>query len=708
MDLLEGLNESQKLAVTTTEGPVMVMAGAGSGKTRVLTTRISYIIDELGINPYNVLAVTFTNKAANEMKERISKMLSMDTKWMWVSTFHSFCVRILREEIRGLKEYKPGFQIIDDEDGAKIVKEIIKDSNFEGKPKEILKYISKGKNGMDFKIHDYEIRNTYDYVLPRYNKYLIENNIFDFDDLIIKTIELFKRNPDILERYQNKFQYILVDEFQDTNRLQYDLMFMLAQRHHNLFVVGDDFQSIYSFRGARIENINKLRKDFLETKLILLEKNYRSTTEILNLANDVIKKNPNQIKKTLKSNDVNGIMPTYYHAASSYDEVMFVIEKIKKFVNEGDNYSDFAILYRANYISREFEDLLVKNKIPYQIFGGLSFYSRKEIKDMVAYLRLLIYPEDNYSFRRVVNEPKRKIGAAILAKLDNIAEERNISLYEAIDYYTGSGMGYNNLKDFKVVIDTIRNQIDNVRLPDLIDMILDNTGYRSMLDTFEDEDIERLENIKEFKSILSESDEFYEGTNKEKLSAQLQDLALRTDKNELEDKNSVRLSTFHQAKGLEFKTVFMVAMENGIFPSDNIDLLNNNEIEEERRICYVGITRAKRRLYLTNSAVRMRFGMTQTLAPSLFISEMNSNLYENYSKGFAKIIIGNKKEPEKAKPTITSTGSANPFKAGDKINHKAFGDGVVVSTDGENIKVAFSAQFGIKTLRASHPAIRRI
>ena len=706
MDLLEGLNESQRLAVTTTEGPVMVMAGAGSGKTKVLTTRISYIISELGINPYNILAVTFTNKAANEMKERIAKNLNMDTKWMWVSTFHSFCVRVLREEIKYLSEYRPGFQIIDEDDQAKIVKDLLKESNFEGKPREILKYISKDKNNMEFKIHDYETKASYEYIYPRYNKYLVENNLFDFDDLIIKTIELFKKNPNVLEKYQEKFQYILVDEFQDTNTLQYNLMFMLSLRHHNLFVVGDDFQSIYSFRGAKIENIKRLRKDFLETKLILLEKNYRSTTEILNLANSVIEKNPDQIKKVLKSNDVSGDMPIYYRASTSYDEVMFVIERIKKYVNMGDQYSDFAILYRANYISREFEDLLIKNKIPYQIYGGISFSSRKEIKDMVAYLRLIVMSEDNYSFRRIVNEPKRKIGPSIIAKLEVLAEEHNTSLFGAIDYYTGKGIAADNLFEFRNMILSIKSQIDNVRLKDLIDIILDNSGYRSMLDTDEDEDLERLENIKEFKSVLSESEDFYEGTNSEKLTLLLQDLALRTDKNEMEDKNSVRLSTFHQAKGLEFKNVFMVAMEDGIFPSDNVDITNNKEIEEERRICYVGITRAKRRLFLTNSSYRMRFGVTSDFAPSLFIREMNKNLYEDYHKGF-KLPTFDK--PKTITKTVeTKTENTNTFKAGDKINHKAFGDGIVVSSDGDNIKVAFSAEFGIKTLRANHPAIRKL
>ena len=710
MDLLAGLNESQKEAVTTTEGPVMVMAGAGSGKTKVLTTRISYIISELGINPYNILAVTFTNKAANEMKERISKMLDMDTKWMWVSTFHSFCVRVLREEIRHLDGYRPGFQIIDDDDSTKIVKELLKNhETLDGKPKELYKYISKAKNNMEIKFYDRGLEIAFGVIYDEYNKYLLENNLFDFDDLIIKTIELFKKNPNVLERYQEKFQYILVDEFQDTNSLQYDLIFMLSTRHHNLFVVGDDFQSIYSFRGARIENIKKLRRDFLETKLILLEKNYRSTTEILNLANNVIEKNTNQIKKVLKSNDVTGDMPTYYRASTSYDEVMFVIERIKKYVNMGDKYSDFAILYRANYISREFEDLLIKNKIPYQIFGGMSFYSRKEIKDMVAYLRLIIMPEDNYSFRRIVNEPKRKIGAAIISKLENLGDEYNTSLFGAIDYYTGKGMGADNLREFKMILSSISAQIDNVNLKDLIDMILDNTGYKAMLESGDDEDLERLDNIKEFKSILSESQEFYEGTNKEKLSQLLQDLALRTDKNELEDKNSVRLSTFHQAKGLEFKTVFMVAMENGIFPSDNIDFMNEKELEEERRICYVGITRAKRRLFLTNSIYRMRFGVTQELSPSLFITEMKKSLYEDYNKGFTLPKFDKPKPKAEVKvETKTSTNTTNPFKAGDKINHKAFGDGIVVSIDGENIKVAFGAEFGIKTLRATHPAIRRI
>ena len=391
---------------------------------------------------------------------------------------------------------------------------------------------------------------------------------------------------------------------------------------------------------------------------------------------------------------------------------MFVVERIKKYVELGDKYSDFAILYRANSISREFEDVLVKNHIPYQIYGGMSFYSRKEIKDMIAYLRLIIIPDDDYSFRRVVNEPKRKIGSAIISKLEVIKEENNVSLFNAISYYKGTGIGRDNLFKFKDVIESIAAQIENVRLPDLIDIILDNTGYKEMYNTNNEEDLDRLDNIKEFKSSLYEAEDDYEGTNKEKLSLLLQDLALKTNKDEMEDNNSVRLSTFHQVKGLEFKNVFMVALENGIFPSYMINMLNLKEVEEERRICYVGITRAKKRLFLSNSSYRLRFGKLEEFAPSMFLAEMNPKLYENYNKGFAKpntLSSNNKfsssKPVEAKKEETTSTVS---FKAGDKINHKAFGNGVIVSVVGENIKVAFSAEFGIKTLRANHPSIRKL
>lgn len=710
MNLLNGLNERQLEAVTTTEGPVMVMAGAGSGKTKVLTTRIAYLISELGIPSTNILAVTFTNKAANEMKQRIEGMLSIETKYMWVSTFHSFCCRLLRLEIKALPPYTSSFQILDEEDSLKVVKDIMKQAELdEFKPKEIRSLISKSKNFTDFRIDDPRLNNIFTIVLEKYEEFMKENNALDFDDLIIKTILLFQKNPSILQKYQNKFQYILVDEFQDTNTLQYNLIFMLSARYHNIFVVGDDFQSIYSFRGAKIENINRFRRDFLETKLILLEENYRSTKEILSLANCIIEHNPNQIKKVMFSKNKEGQMPFYYNADSSYDEVMFVIDKIKELVACGASYSDFAILYRSNYISRNFEDMLVRYQIPYKIYGGLSFFARKEIKDIIAYLRVIVYKDDDISFRRIINEPKRKIGPKMLENLTNIANENNISLFDSIEKYEGKGIALDALKKFKSVVNDIRAQLDNVKLKDLVDIILENTGYEAELKKDEDSYEDRIGNIKELKSVLKEADEFYEGTNLEKLELMLSDLALRTD-NENDDVDKVdcvRLSTYHQVKGLEFTNVFMVAMEEGIFPSMNCTL--PSEIEEERRICYVGITRAKEKLYLTSASSRFLFGQQSYMKPSRFISEMNKELFKNISKGYRKYDTSTiKKSTLKVMDKPTEKITKTKYEVGDKVNHKAFGDGMVVSVEGDLITVAFKVPYGIKKLNGTHPAIRKL
>ena len=708
-DLLQGLNEAQVLAVTTTEGPVMVMAGAGSGKTKVLTTRIAYIIKELGIVPSGILAVTFTNKAAGEMKERIANMLDIETKYMWISTFHSFAVKILRMEIDNIPPYKKGFTIIDEEDSLKIVKEIMKEKNIDSyKPKEIRNIISKSKNFYDYSVKDPLLNSCYLTVKRYYQERLKKENLMDFDDLIINVIELFENNLFILEKYQQKFQYILVDEFQDTNFLQYKLIRLLSAKYQNIFVVGDDFQSIYSFRGAKIENINHFRNDYKNTQLILLEKNYRSTTEILNLANSIIVHNPNQIKKVMYSNNKNGNKPIYYNANTAYDEAMYVIDTIKKGLLSGDKYSDFAILYRANYISRGYEDVLVRNNIPYKIYGGLSFFSRKEIKDMIAYLRLIIHNDDDFSFRRIINEPKRKIGDVTIKKLDDIKLINNCSLFEAIDYYEGSGAAANNLVRFKTVIDEIKTKVNEIQLPKIIDLILEKTGYEEALKQDEDTYLDRLENIKEFKSVLKEALDSYdeEKNNEGVLDALLTDLALRTDSDDVANDNCVRLSTFHQVKGLEFKNVIMVAMEEGIFPSMNS--ISNEEIEEERRVCYVGITRAKDNLYLTNAQSRFLFGNDSYMHPSRFIKEMNNEYYDDYFKlrraSIKKTVIP-KEEPKKKEEITTNTSN---FKVGDKINHKAFGDGLVVSVKGDIISVAFKAPHGIKTLKGSHPSIRKI
>ncbi len=706
---LSGLNDRQLEAVKTTEGPVMVMAGAGSGKTKVLTTRISYLISELGIPQENILAVTFTNKAANEMKERISNMLNINTNGMWVSTFHSFCSRLLRLEINKMPPYTRYFNIIDDDDSNKIVREIMKEiGGFYTTPKDMRKMISKSKNFLDFTIKDVDKRTEFHKVLDEYEKRLKNDNLLDFDDLIIKTIELLSTNKDVLDRYQAKFQYILVDEFQDTNGLQYKLMSLLAGRYKNIFVVGDDFQSIYAFRGAKIENIQKFRRNYKDCKLILLEQNYRSTEEILNLANDVIKNNPNQIKKVMFSKDSKGAKPILYSAYSSYDEIMYVADKIKELILNGDKYSDIAIMYRANHISRGFEEQLMRYRIPYKIYGGLSFFSRAEIKDMIAYLRLLVITDDDFSFKRVVNVPKRGVGKAVLDKLTETAIENKTSLYDAIPFYKGKGQGAEGLKEFKMIMDSIRATIDNCKLVDLIDTILENTGYKDYLFDQEDEEqaADRLNNIKEFKSVLKDTDEESEATNSEKLIALLGDLALRTNNDDTNDGNSVILTTYHQAKGLEFKNVFMVATEEGIFPSANS--YDDSEIEEERRICYVGITRAKKRLYITYCSHRRIFGMDSEMDRSRFVDEMNQDLLDN---GRTRKIVSsfsiNKPKPKEEKKVEIPT-EAVTLKTGDKINHKAFGDGIIVSRDGMTITVAFKQEVGIKKLKADHPSIRKL
>ena len=714
MDLLENLNPAQQLAVTETEGPVMVMAGAGSGKTKVLTTRISYIIKSLGVLSSRILAVTFTNKAALEMKNRISSMINEETSYMWVSTFHSFCARVLRREIAYLPPYTRYFTIIDEEDSIKIIRDILKELEYDTKPKEMKNLISKSKNFKDFSIDNPRVLDIFTIINKKYEDYCKENNLLDFDDLIIKTIELFEKNPNVLDYYQDQFEYIMVDEFQDTNALQYDLIHMLASKHKNIFVVGDDFQSIYSFRGAKIENINKFQKDYRNHKLILLEENYRSTTQILNLANDIIKKNPNQIKKVMYSNKKEGNLPKYYHAMSSYDETVFVTNKILDGIRRGKKYEDFAIMYRANSISRNFEDQLIRNQIPYTIYGGVSFFARAEIKDMTAYLRILLHEDDPFSLNRIIDMPKRKIGKKILDALSKISMEKEVSLYQAIDSYTGSGIGYTNLKAFKVIIEEIKEKIEELSLPDILRLIVDKTGYEEELkkdmDTYQD----RMDNIKEFSSVLKETEETYEGlSHTQMLENLLFDLSLRSEHDDVKSDESVRLTTFHQAKGLEFDTVFMVAMEEDIFPGVNSSSIA--ELEEERRICYVGITRAKNELYLTNAENRMRYGKTEYMIPSRFIKEMDKELYEDISRGakpksltkntISKPSFTYKKDESKKD---NKNDSSCIFNTGDKINHKVFGDGLVVSTSGSTITVAFSAPYGVKVLNGNHPSIRKI
>lgn len=719
MDLLTNLNPAQRLAVTTTEGPVMVMAGAGSGKTKVLTTRISYIIKELKVIPSKILAVTFTNKAALEMKKRVADMLDINTDYMWVSTFHSFCARLLRMEIDAMPPYNKKFTILDEEDSIRVIRKIISESNreFETTPKEFKKVISKNKNNKDYSVNIPSIED-FMYVNQKYEEKCKKDNLLDFDDLIIKTIELFTKNPKILEKYQNQFEYILVDEFQDTNEFQYDLMTMLSSKHRNLFVVGDDFQSIYSFRGAKIENIRKLQQDYQDIKLILLEQNYRSTSQILNLANDVIENNPNQIKKVMFSTNKEGVLPKYYNASTAEDEVNFVQNIILEGVRKGKKYSDFAIMYRASFISNKFEQMLIRNGIPYVVYGGLPFYSRKEIKDIIAYLRVLIHHNDNFSFQRIINVPKRKIGDKIFESLSIKAEEKSLSLYDAIDFFSGNRVGIKNLYSFKEKMDDLSSRIEEMSLKDLVDEIYDAFSYENELKNEEETFHDRLENIEELKKELEKEKKKYPKlSNFDVLDAFLLNLELMSDDENHNSIDSLCLTTFHQAKGLEFDTVFMVAMEEDVFPSVNAK--TEKELEEERRICYVGITRAKKELYLSSSKKRWLYidhmlnNFDGERKKSRFIDELVSEHYFDMSKPKPRVNLGESttfasftyKKEEKKKEEVVSDIS---YKIGDKINHKAFGDGLVVQVSGSTITVAFKAPYGVKVLNGNHPSIRKI
>lgn len=711
-ELINKLNDRQKEAVLATEGPVMVMAGAGSGKTRVLTLRIAHLINDCGIPPYNILAVTFTNKAAREMKERIAKYIDANLNNMWVSTFHSICARLLRMEIDNLGIYKHDFTIIDEDDAIKILKEEIGELNLdikEYKPRMVKSSISALKNDMKQAFDDPNEKRIYE----RYEARLKRENLLDFDDLIIVTIDLFENCPNILAKYQNKFQYIMIDEFQDTNTKQYKLIRLLSKAHNNIFVVGDQDQSIYSFRGAKIENINKFTTDFNNTKIILLEQNYRSTQRILDIANKVIDNNTKRYKKNLFTTAAEGEMPGYYQANTSYEEVMFVVDKIKELKVSGYKYSDFAIMYRANSISRNFEDALVKFQIPYVIYGGMSFFQRKEIKDMIAYLRLIVNNDDDFSLKRIINEPKRKIGPALISKLTDKSIEHNISLFKAIDKLDKGGQGYTNLIDFKFTILELFEQLNDIEdITKIIDVILEKTGYYDMLKSEGDEGKDRLDNVRELKTVIKEADEFYEGSRIEKITQLVSDLALRTDTdNKNETDECVKLMTFHQAKGLEYPVVFLVAFEQGIFPSNNC--ISTVELEEERRICYVGITRAKEKLFISNCRNRFLYGMQSQQFPSIYVNEIGKENLRMLGVSYKKEFVNTPSKASTIKQNVSSIKEIekvdnSSLKLGDKINHKAFGDGLIVEVRGEIITVSFKEPFGIKKLMSSHPSIRKI
>jgi DNA helicase-2/ATP-dependent DNA helicase PcrA len=776
---VERLNPRQREAVQTTEGPLLIMAGAGSGKTRVLTHRIAYLIGKKRVAPWSILAITFTNKAAREMQERVEALVGPGAADIWVSTFHSMCVRILRRDIERLG-YTKNFTILDSADQLSVVRACMKDLNYDTKkfePRMIQAKISGAKNELlsperyaDRK-GDYVDRIAADVYLL-YQKRLKSNNALDFDDLIMSTIDLFKAEPDVLDFYQNKFRYIHVDEYQDTNRAQYVLCRMLAEKHRNICVVGDSDQSIYRWRGADITNILNFEKDYPEAVTILLEQNYRSTANILNAANAVIARNIGRKPKNLWTDRGPGEPIRVCQAESEHEEGLYVANEIRKNREAGRRYADHAILYRTNAQSRVIEEMLIKAEIPYRIVGGIRFYERKEIKDLLAYLRLISNPHDDISLERIINVPKRGIGDTTFGKLAAEAARRGTSIFEVLGDLDGvdvTGKTRAALGEFRQLIEDLSRMVDYLSVTELTEQMLERTGYREELkreNTIESQS--RIENIDEFLSVTQD----FEQRNEDKsLVAFLTDLALIADIDTLDDDadgkdagDAVVLMTMHSAKGLEFPIVFIIGMEEGVFPHSRA-LMDDEELEEERRLAYVGITRAEERLYLTCARTRTLFGRMMANMPSRFLQEVPDELKQNDSParsfGFGYARYGDGASAgaggfgyrgggyggsfdrggtgvgfggRNASPTGPSGGARatagigaqagagaaasaggaadKNFAPGDKVNHAKWGIGTVVAVKGEGndreLQIAFPAPVGVKRLLAAFAPITKI
>lgn len=736
-NLLEGLNDKQYEAVVNTDGPCLVIAGAGSGKTKVLTHKIAYLLEEKDVRPWNILAITFTNKAANEMKERVENLVGEAAKDMWIGTFHSICVKILRRFIDRIG-FEHSFVIFDTSDQRTLIKECLKDLQIDDKmfTDRIVQFeISNAKNDMK-EPEEYEAISKGDYrkekiasVYRLYQKRLKENNAIDFDDIINYTIKIFKENEDVLDYYTNKFNYILVDEYQDTNKSQFTLIRLLADAHGNITVVGDNDQGIYSFRGADISNILNFEKDFKGTKIIKLEQNYRCTQNILNAANSVIKNNEVKYKKKLWTENEEGSLPTFHVSDDEYDEGRYIVEEINHLRREEYyKYSDFAVLYRMNSQSRAIEEILRREDIPYKIVGGLKFYERKEIKDIIAYLRLINNTSDNLALKRIINEPKRGIGKTSLDKIQAISEQTGIPMYNIIkeaDQY-GLARVYANAQSFVAAIEDLISKKDEYTITELIKHTLKETGYTKALE--EENSIEaenRIENLEEFLTVAVQ---FEEEEAENDLSSFLEGITLSSDLDGMdEEEESVTLMTLHSAKGLEFPVVFLVGMEEGIFPGYK-SIGEPKELEEERRLCYVGITRAKNNLFLTCSRQRTMFGSTSCNPVSRFVKEIpkamlegsselgnetenkfKDNNYEwSYGKtGSSKVVSykietsNTRKEPSFAFKSAesflaklnnkaqTSQADVSKYKEGQRIYHKRFGEGNIskIEPEGDDLKL---------------------
>ncbi|NRD77693.1 DNA helicase PcrA [Bacillus sp. BRMEA1] len=754
--LLNGLNPEQQKAVKATDGPLLIMAGAGSGKTRVLTHRIGYLIVEKRVNPYNILAITFTNKAAREMKERIGKMMGGAAEEIWISTFHSMCVRILRRDIDRIG-FNRNFTILDTSDQQSVIKGILKEKNLDPKkfdPRAILGSISSAKNELITPEEYAKTAGGYfeqvvSDVYEEYQKRLRKNQALDFDDLIMMTIQLFQRVPDVLEYYQRKFQYIHVDEYQDTNKAQYLLVKQLANRFKNLCVVGDSDQSIYRWRGADIANILSFEKDYSNATVILLEQNYRSTKRILLAANKVIENNLNRKAKNLWTENPEGNKIVYFRADSEQSEAQFVAGKIKELTrNNQHKLSDIAILYRTNAQSRVMEEVLLKSNLEYSIVGGTKFYDRKEIKDMLAYLRLISNPDDDISLQRIINVPKRGIGSSSMDKIADFAAMHDISIYQALDSIDLIGLSPKITKAAKEFRDLIKNYTqmqEFLSVTELVEEILEKTGYREMLIAEKSLEAQsRLENLEELMSVTKN----FEDTNEDKsLVAFLTDLALVADIDSMDEDgekaDSIVLMTLHSAKGLEFPVVFLIGMEEGVFPHSR-SLMEEVEMEEERRLAYVGITRAEKTLFLTNAQMRTLFGRTNMNPASRFISEIPEELLEGVeperksafgSRPFAgsgssfgsqslsgsgsrlssqRTSFNSPSAPRKPvmRPVSAASGGEDAgWKVGDKAEHGKWGVGTVVSVKGQGesteLDIAFPSPTGIKRLLAKFAPIKK-
>ena len=695
---LDYLNDRQKEAVLWGDGPLLILAGAGSGKTSVLTARVAYLIKERGINPKNIVAITFTNKAAKEMKERIIKQVGSIGYDIQISTFHSFGLRIIKENYERLG-YDKNFTILDSDDSLTVIKKVLKELNVDTSrcnPRFIKNRISSCKNEMvtPDKYKNFVNDEISDITYKTYKKYqetLLRNNSLDFDDLLVKPIELFNNHPEVLEQYQELFKYVFIDEYQDTNEVQYIFSKMLSAKYKNICVVGDDAQSIYSFRGANFKNILNFEKDYEDAKVILLEQNYRSTKTILNAANSVIKNNVQKKDKRLWTENETGEKIKYVRALDEKEEASFVTREIKGLLESGVSLDDIAVLYRTNAQSRTIEEGFLNSNIPYRIVGAFAFYSRKEIKDLLAYLKLIYNTKDDVSLTRIINYPKRKIGVKTIENLSMDAVLKGTSMFDVIE--KGKEL------DFKNLILEMKEKSESLSLTETIDMVLEKSGIRSELESEHtlEADI-RLENLEEFKSITKT---FEEESGIASLEDFLNEVSLVSDVSEQKDDNTpkVTLMTIHAVKGLEFKYVFVVGMEENIFPHVNC-IEEPDGLEEERRLCYVAITRAKKKLYLVNALKRTLFGKSSVNMPSRFIAEIDKDYIDAPEKknvGIDQVKIDKSK----------MFNEDNGLKAGDNVIHDTYGPGVVVNVDKLIATIAFKGQ-GIKKLMKNHKSIKKV